>query len=153
MDYTYIYTNTQQPDAGSSVATLVLNILMIAAWWKLFAKAGIDGWKALIPFYNGYLQFKLAWSGKVFWYLLLISIIGTLAGMLLIMAGEAMAIVGAVVFIIMVVWLIIIQAKFCGRLAKAFGKTKGFAAGLFFLNAIFTCILAFGQNEYQGTQE
>ena len=36
------------------------------------------------------------------------------------------------------------------KLAKAFGKSGGFAVGLIFLSVIFYCILAFDQSEYAG---
>ena len=36
------------------------------------------------------------------------------------------------------------------KLAKAFGKSGGFAAGLIFLNLIFVCILGFGSAQYIG---
>ena len=37
------------------------------------------------------------------------------------------------------------------KLAKAFGKSSGFAAGLIFLNVIFMGILAFDDSVYSGT--
>ena len=33
---------------------LVLVIIAIIAQWKIFQKAGREGWKAIIPFYNMY---------------------------------------------------------------------------------------------------
>ena len=36
------------------------------------------------------------------------------------------------------------------RLAHAFGKSSGFAAGLIFLNIIFMAILAFDNSSYTG---
>ena len=35
-------------------------------------------------------------------------------------------------------------------LAKSFGKSEGFTAGLIFLSLIFFPILAFGDSKYQG---
>ena len=31
---------------------LAFTILMIAAWWKIFTKAGQPGWACIIPIYN-----------------------------------------------------------------------------------------------------
>ena len=39
------------------------------------------------------------------------------------------------------------------KLAKAFGKSGGFAVGLIFLSIIFYCILAFGDAQYIGVPE
>ena len=35
-------------------------ILSIVIMWKLYYKAGYDGWKCLIPFYNTYIMVKIA---------------------------------------------------------------------------------------------
>ncbi len=44
--------------------------------------------------------------------------------------------------------LLIMQIFFCGGLAGVFGKSKGFAVGLFFLFPIFLMILAFGKAQH-----
>ena len=45
-----------------SIIWLALVVLGIVAMWRVFAKAGLPGWGAIIPFYNAYLLFKLAQS-------------------------------------------------------------------------------------------
>ena len=45
---------------GFYLVMFVLCILMIVAMWKIFEKAGEDGWKSLIPFYNSYILFKIS---------------------------------------------------------------------------------------------
>lgn len=45
---------------GFYLVMFVLGILCIVAWWKIFEKAGEDGWKSLIPFYNTYILFKIS---------------------------------------------------------------------------------------------
>ena len=66
-----IFTSTNAAASSfTSLISLSVNILTIIAMWKIFSKAGIAGWKALIPFYNGYLQYKLAWKGSIFWLFL-----------------------------------------------------------------------------------
>ena len=32
--------------------SFVLYVLLIIGMWKVFEKAGVAGWKSLIPFYN-----------------------------------------------------------------------------------------------------
>ena len=43
--------------------SIALSILIIVANWKLFTKAGEEGWKCLIPVYNVYVVIKIAFSG------------------------------------------------------------------------------------------
>lgn len=45
------------------IGVLVLNCV---ARWKLFEKAGEQGWKAIIPYYNDYIYCKLANCVKLF---------------------------------------------------------------------------------------
>lgn len=48
---------------------------------------------------------------------------------------------------------IVIAIMLYVNLAKAFGKSTGFAIGLIFLNFIFTLILGFGSAEYVGKKQ
>lgn len=53
--------------------SLIIYVILVAGMWKMFEKAGVAGWKAIIPIYNIYLIIvriaKLQW-----WYLLLLLI-------------------------------------------------------------------------------
>ena len=40
----------------------VVLVLYILAYWMIFRKAGEAGWKALIPFYGTYIEYKLSYS-------------------------------------------------------------------------------------------
>ena len=68
---------------GGSVFILLLVIALYAVYviglWKLFKKAGKQGWEAIIPFYNTYVLVEI--SGLNWWYFL-IAISGTILGML-----------------------------------------------------------------------
>lgn len=107
--------------AGTWVFTLIICILFIVAWWKIFEKAGEAGWKSIIPFYNYYILFKIAWGNGLLFLLMFIPFVN---------------------FII----AIILEVK----LAKAYGQSGGFAVGLIFLPNIFTLILGFGSAQYVG---
>lgn len=115
--------------AGFSAVTFILSliptILLIVAQWKIFVKAGEEGWKAIIPVYNLVVLFKIAGMNPMLLLLLLIPI------------------ANIVILIVLVVMLDI-------NLAKAFGKGTGFAIGLIFLGFIFQLILAFDSSEYVG---
>ena len=109
------------PTPGMSFLSLAIIVLGIVAMWKIFEKAGEPGWAAIIPFYNIYVLFKITWGNGWKFLFLLIPIAN-------------------------IVFAIITMVK----LAKAFGKSGGFAVGLIFLSVIFYCILAFDHSEYAG---
>src|SRR5256714_2634405 len=100
---------------------LAFTILMIAAWWKIFTKAGQPGWACIIPIYNLYVWCKIV--GRPWWWILLM-------------------LIPLVNFIILIILII--------DLAKSFGKGVGFGIGLFLLGVIFFPILGFGRAQYQG---
>ena len=103
------------------IIALVITVLMIVAFWKIFVKAGKPGWGAIVPFYNMYCLFEMSFGNGWLFLLLLVPC------------------VDVVMEIIMMV-----------KLAKAFGKSGGFAVGLIFLPVIFVPILGFGDAEYIG---
>lgn len=107
--------------ATYSVIGLIYTILVIVADWKIYEKAGEAGWKSIIPIYNLYILFKIAFGNGWMFLLLLVPIVNF-------------------VFAIMLNF----------KLAKAYGQGVGFGFGLLFLNPIFMLILAFGSSEYVG---
>ena len=61
--------------------SIAISILMIIANWKLFTKAGEEGWKCLIPIYNVYVVIKIAFSGTKN-YLIVATILSLFTGFL-----------------------------------------------------------------------
>ncbi|WP_053720250.1 DUF5684 domain-containing protein [Saccharothrix sp. NRRL B-16348] len=101
---------------------LVIGILLIAAMWKVYAKAGQPGWAAIIPIYNIYVQLKIV--GRPGWWLILFLI----------------------PFVNIVITLIVAI-----DMAKSFGKGSGFGvAGLWLFGFVGYPILAFGDATYRG---
>ena len=100
---------------------LAFMILIIAACWKIFTKAGQPGWASIIPIYNVYIWCKIV--GRPGWWviLLLIPFVNFIVGIILSI-----------------------------DLAKSFGKGVGFGLGLALLGFIFWPILGFGSAQYQG---
>jgi hypothetical protein len=96
---------------------LALMVLLIAAQWKVYEKAGKPGWACLIPFYNIYVLTKIA--GKPGWWLLLLLIPG--------------------INIIFSIWLV-------NMVSKSFGKDEGFTVGLLLLGIVFWPILGFSRD-------
>ncbi len=113
------YYHYSRPNFGLGMFWLAIVILMIAAWVKMFQKAGREWWEAIIPIYNVYVLLKIV--GKPGWWLLLYLI----------------PLVNIVVSVIVK-----------HNLSKKFGKDVGFTIGLIFLPFIFLPILGFGDSVY-----
>ncbi len=109
------------PGVGTYIVAALIGLVMIAAMWKVFTKAGKPGWASIIPIYNIIVLLQIA--GKPTWWfiLLLIPIVNLIIAILMYLA-----------------------------LAEKFGKGGGFAMGLVFLGIIFFPILGFGSAQYQG---
>ena len=98
---------------------LAIVILYVAAYWRLFAKAGEPGWGAIVPIYNLYLYCKIA--GRPEWWLILFFIP-----------------------LVNIVFALILAMD----IAKSFSKSSGFGIGLWLLSFIFVPILGFGSAVY-----
>jgi len=109
-----------------------LLIFYIVCLWKTFEKAGVEGWKAIIPVYNGWVLAEIA--GKPGWW----GIVG-LAGII--------PIVGIVASLAALVLYVII----CVELSKKFGKEPIFSLLLIFLPFIGFAMLAFGKATYKAS--
>ena len=105
---------------GYVIFMLAFAAVELIAMWKIFTKAGVAGWKCLIPFYNIYCLLQIV--GKPTWWMAMILLVP----------------IANVIFGIMML----------DALAKAFGKSTGFTLGLIFLSPIFTLILGFGKDKY-----
>lgn len=104
---------------GGIIFALIIGVVMIAALWKVFAKAGEPGWAAIVPIYNILTMLKIA--GKPGWWFLLFLIPG----------------VNAIISILVAI-----------SLAAKFGKGAGFGLGMAFLPVIFYPMLGFGSSTY-----
>ena len=130
----------------SAIILIVMAIITIIPLWRMFKKAGEAGWKTLIPVYNGYILFKIAGIKNMFWAFLVSSIVYSIGNAI---SGGF----GIVLMIIAFIALLFVVSKLASKLSQAFGKSSGFATGLFFLPIIFYYILAFGSSEYVGSKE
>ncbi len=130
------------------VLILVFIVLLIVAWWKMFTKAGVAGWKSLIPIYNVYIAFKIAWKDQsAFWVWFIASLVyGTfrdhedgVSGIITIVAGT----------LALVWWM-----RFCIKQAKSYGKGTGTGVATFFLPNILTLYYGFASScTYAGPQD
>lgn len=145
-------------DSVMSFLNYVGLILIVVAEWKLFKKFGEKSWKSLVPYYNSYILYKHSWSRNAFWVYTVSSTLFDIAqiasqlwsrndpaGMmktLFVLIGLPFGIVAAVCSIL-----------YAFRLAEAFGKGKGFSAGLLFVYPVFISILGLGKVQYLGNCE
>ena len=129
-----------------AVGAAVLLFATAIGYFKMFKKAGQRGWFAFVPLLREYAIFKMAWTVKAF-------IISTAFLVVFQICGESENILVSLVAVVLGIAWIVMQVKLLLRVAKAFGKGKGWAALLFFLPFVATLILGFGNAEYLGNFE
>jgi hypothetical protein len=120
----YFYWFLHNFAIGYWLGLSLISIFLIVCYWKLYEKANEPGWAAIVPFYNSYVLFKMAFGNGWMFLLLLVPIVN-------------------IVFAIMLPF----------KLAKAFGESSGFGVGLWLLPVVFYPILAFGKSKYVGVEK
>jgi uncharacterized protein DUF5684 len=93
-------------------------LMVLAAMWKTFERAGEPGWAVIVPVYNLYVLMKVAQVSALWMVAMLIPLIN---------------VVGA--FAVSV------------GVAKRFGKSSGFGIGLALLPFVFYPMLAWGDDQ------
>jgi hypothetical protein len=132
MDYTYNYDYGSGADGAAAlfggaflcvyyIVMLAFVAVYIASLWKIFVKAGKPGWAAIVPIYNIITLLEIV--GRPVWWIVLYII--------------------PFVNIYMAIQIPL-------DVAKAFGKSTGFAIGMIFLPVIFYPMLGFGPAQYVG---
>lgn len=110
---------------------LAIAAVLIVAKWKIFEKAGEEGWKSIIPVYNNIVLCQIV--GVSPWWILIVYCSSILA---------AVPFIGQILFSAVTIYYSVILNI---SLARAFKKDDGFAIGLILLQPVFACILAFGK--------
>ena len=117
-------------------------IFVLIATFKVYAKAGEQGWKCLIPYYNTWTECKfIGLNTNWVWFILGASFLGGFLDGLL--EVEIFSFVSGV----LAVYFNVIKNV---SLARSFGKDTGFGVGLMCVPIVFMPILAFGKAEYIG---
>lgn len=133
---------------GTIIAIAVVAYVISAiAYWQIFKKAGEKGWKALIPVYNSYIIYKIAWKPSMFWIMIALGVVYSILYGIGYSTGSAVV---SVLAYIVYIAVIVIGIMTTHKLSKAFGHGVGFTLGLIFLCPIFILILAFGSSQYVG---
>ena len=94
--------------------TLIAALASLAGQWQIFKKAGEHGWAAIVPFYNMFVLYKIAFGNGWLMFLQLIPCVGFIMDIML--------------------WY---------KLGKRFNKSGLFCIGLVLLTPIFVIILGF----------
>ena len=127
-DYTY-YGDYDSASLGGFAALgggfflvgTILSILIIVSMWKIFKKAGKQGWESIVPIYNVIVMLEI--SGLPMWY---------------------------VVLYIIPFANIYAMFKTYIELAKKFGKGTGFGVLTVFVPIVGFPVLAFSNCSYEG---
>lgn len=110
-------------------------IIYFIGLWKVFQKAGKNGWEAIVPFYSSWILVEI--SGLAWWYAVIIiaSSLGVVAGSTGIGALLSLAALVANYFV-------------CFNLSKKFHQDIGFSVLMFFFSFVMIPILGFSE-KYQ----
>lgn len=126
VDYTYTTVTGEETTASGGAAVFIIilyvaiAVLLLAAMWKVFKKAGKPGWAAIIPIYNTIVMLQII-GRPIWWFLLML-----------------------IPFVNLIV-LVIVYHEF----SKSFGKGVGMTLLLIFLPFIGWPMLGFGDAKYQ----
>ena len=105
---------------GIMIFSIILGLISVISYWKVFNKAGKPGIASIIPIYNCIVMIQIAKLSLVYLVLLLIPVVNIFA-----------------IFKINI------------EIAKKFGNKTGFGVGMTLLPIIFAPLLAFSDNVYE----
>jgi hypothetical protein len=106
------------------IVSIAIAVITIIANWIIFQKAGRPGWASIVPIYNMVVTFQIIGLNPWLILLFLVPFVNSIVG---------------IIFSIIIAY----------RLAICFGKSTGFAVGIFFLPFIFYTMLAFSDDKYR----
>lgn len=112
----------------ASIVLLAVVVFLVAIHWFLFEKAGEDGWKAIVPIYNGFILAKIAVNAKFAWIYLVVCLFSAFVPFV------------AIAFLVLYCYT-------CFRISERFGKDMGFKilACIPFVNIFCFAHLAFNE--------
>ena len=129
----------------SIIVALILCVFIVICNWKIMEKAGEDGWKALIPYYNYFVMSEISMTKPTF----LVVFFVFLGGALICFLG-CIPYIGFLFASIAGLIMTVANGILNFSLAKSFGKEVGFCVLSIFFPPIVRAILAFGGSEYTG---
>ena len=132
--------------AGIFAAIMALGVirylLTAIGYSKMYRKAGEAGWKAFIPVYHTYNNYKISWTGKFFFLSAALYILVTALSNSAMLAAQLAVIAAGIA-------LMVVTIKQNVKMAKLFGKGAGTGIALIFFPGITSLILGLGKAEFQ----
>ena len=111
------------------IICLAISVVMVISMWKIFVKAGKEGWISLIPFYNLWTLFEIGGQKGAYIFFMLIPCAGPII-------------------------YLVFEIKAYLEIAKRFGKDTSFGILSIFFPFVTFPILAFSDAQYsEGTAE
>ena len=136
--------------AGIFAAIMALGVirylLTAIGYSKMYRKAGEAGWKAFIPVYNTYNNYKISWTGKMFFLSAALYILVTALSNSAMLAAQLAVIAAGIA-------LMVVTVKQNVKMAKLFGKGAGTGIALIFFPGITSLILGLGKAEFKAIAE
>ena len=150
---------TMDPEVIASTILMFTGILVIIAvialarylmtaigYSKMYRKAGVAGWKAFIPVYNTYNNYKISWNSKMFFVSIALYILMSVLTNSSMLAIQLVTAAAAIALLVVVI-------KQNVKMAKLFGKGAGTGIALIFFPGITALILGLGKAEYTAIAE
>ena len=126
--------------------SVIRYLLTAIGYSKMYRKAGEAPWKAFIPVYNTFNNYKISWNSKMFF---LFAALAIASRVLASYTEGALALVSIAVSL----GVIFMVAKQNIKMAKLFGKGTGTGIALMFFPGITSLILGLGKAEFQAIAE
>ena len=150
---------TMDPEVIASTILMFTGILVIIAvialarylmtaigYSKMYRKAGVAGWKAFIPVYNTYNNYKISWNSKMFFVSIALYILMSVLTNSSMLAIQLVTAAAAIALLVVVIRQNV-------KMAKLFGKGAGTGIALIFFPGITALILGLGKAEYTAIAE
>ena len=128
--------------AVTAICALIRYLLTAIGYSKMYRKAGEAGWKAFIPVYNTYNNYKISWTGKMFFLSAALYILVTALSNSAMLAAQLAVIAAGIA-------LLVVTVKQNVKMAKLFGKGAGTGIALILFPGITSLILGLGKAEFQ----
>ncbi|MBE5820614.1 MAG: hypothetical protein E7310_07405 [Clostridiales bacterium] len=134
-------------------------VFQYICFWKIFVKAGQEGWKCLIPVYNLIVLFKFIGLSPFLLLIYLLPFLLILGGFII---GFLIAIgveIAYIMFFFIIIYFIVLLGVYALNivymiyLGKAFNKSTAFIVGLVLVPVVFQAILAFDKTSVYGLKK
>ena len=132
--------------ATAAVCGLIRYLLTAIGYSKMYRKAGEAGWKAFVPFYNTYNNYKISWNAQRFCQYIALYVLFTVMCNSTMLSLKLAGILAGII-------LITIMVSQNVKMAKLFGKGAGNGIALMFFPGITSLILGLGKAEFTAIAE